>query len=247
MNAEEYGKMRDLEDHYWWFVARRQLALALLEEHAQQNGKLLDVGCGTGALLDHLQKDHETYGVDYFPIALEFSAKRGLKNLVHGNAEKIPLQSDCYDSVVSLDTLEHVPDHIAAYKEIFRVLKPGGTFVMNVPAFQWLWGPHDVALMHQRRYTRNEVARYLKDAGFQVQKVSYSVFLLFPIVIIRRILEKFQKGPAKVKLPSVSPGFNRFLIRLMEFEGGLFQKTNLPWGSSVVAVATKPLKDNQPM
>ncbi len=232
--------MRDLEDHYWWFVARRQLALDLLNTHATQNPKSLDVGCGTGALLHHLQQSNEAHGVDYFPIALEFSAKRGITHLVHGNAEALPLATNTYDAVVSLDTLEHVPDHVAAAQEIFRVLKPGGIFVMNVPAFQWLWGPHDVALMHQRRYTRREVTRLLQNAGFKVEKASYSVFFLFPVVVLRRLLEKLQTGPAKVKLPRVSPAINRTLVRLMDAEARLFKSINLPYGSSVVALARKP-------
>lgn len=240
MNAAEYAKMRDLEDHYWWFVARRRLALSLLRDPQNPNQIILDVGCGTGALLARLQDQTEAHGLDYFPLALEFSAQRGLKNLVQGNAEAIPLQTGTYDAVVSLDTLEHVPDDVAAAAEIFRVLKPGGKFVMNVPAFTWLWGPHDVALMHQRRYTRRQVRDLLENAGFQVEKLSYSVFFLFPVVIVRRLLERTQKGPAQVKLPVVSPTFNRLLLVVMKTEASLFKRLGLPWGSSVVAVARKP-------
>lgn len=240
MNADEYGKMRDMEDHYWWFVARRKLALALLGRFRTGSGRILDVGCGTGALLSHLQESGEAHGLDYFPVALEFSAQRGLKNLIHGNAEAMPIESGAYAAVVSLDTLEHVPDDVSAAAEIFRVLEPGGVFVMNVPAFRWLWGPHDVALMHQRRYTRSEVVALLQRAGFKVEVAGYSVFLLFPVVVVRRFLEKFARGEAQVKLPAVSGGFNRFLVRLMDWEARLFVSVGLPWGSSVVAVGRKP-------
>lgn len=240
MNQDEYGKMRDQEDHYWWFVSRRRLALSLLKKHSIANPKILDVGCGTGALLQHLQNKSEAHGLDYFPVALEFSAQRGLKNLIHGNAEAIPISTNTYDAIVSLDTLEHVPNDVAAAQEIFRILKPDGVFVMNVPAFKWLWGPHDVALMHQRRYTKKQVTTLLKNAGFTIEKASYSVFLLFPIVILRRLAEKLHRGPAEVKLPAVSSAFNQFLLRLMKFEASLFKRFNLPWGSSVVCVARKP-------
>ncbi len=240
MNADEYGKMRDQEDHYWWFVARRRLALSLLKSYSCPNPKILDVGCGTGALLQHLQAENETYGLDYFPIALEFSAQRGLTNLIHGNAEAIPIADEVFDAIVSLDTLEHVPNDVAASQEIFRVLKPGGIFVMNVPAFKWLWGPHDVALMHQRRYTKRQVVQLLTNSGFTIEKSSYSVFLLFPIVILRRLAEKLHRGPAEVKLPNVSSGSNKALLMLMKLEASLFKRLNLPWGSSVVCVARKP-------
>jgi hypothetical protein len=118
-------------------------------------------------------------------------------------------------------------------------LKPGGVLVLNVPAFRWLWGPHDVALMHQRRYTKGEVRALLEGAGLTVEKLSYSVFLLFPIVVLLRLLDKFKRGPAKVSLPKVSGASNRFLVKLQDMEARWIAASSLPWGSSVVAVARK--------
>ena len=233
--------MRELEDHYWWFISRRELAFALLDKYLTgQNPALLDVGCGTGAVLTELEKRGPAVGVDLSHDALAYSKKRGLNHLVYANAEQLPFTDDQFDAVISLDTIEHVPDHESAVKEIYRVLKPGGIFVMNVPAFAWLWGPHDIALMHQRRYTKQDVSKLLISKGFKVQKLSYSVFFLFPAVVIRRFTEKLQRGEAKVKLPEFSTSTNRLLINLMRNEGKLFQNVNLPWGSSVVCVAQKP-------
>ncbi len=242
MKQEEYGKMRDQEDHYWWFISRRKLALALLDPVLNLNprAKILDVGCGTGAMLQALDGQCDATGLDFSEDALRYCRERGLTHLIHGNAEQIPLGSNRFDAVVSLDTIEHVPGDAAAASEIFRVLKPGGVFVMNVPAYKWLWGPHDIALMHQRRYTTREVRRLLENAGFRLERVSYSVFFLFPVVAVRRFFEKFHHGPAQVKLPEVSEGTQARLIRLMDREAALFRRMNLPWGSSVVAVARKP-------
>jgi len=233
--------MRELEDHYWWFISRRELALTLLDQHlSNSNSALLDVGCGTGAVLTELEKRGQAVGIDLSHDALTFSKERGLNHLVYANAEQLPFLCNQFEAVVSLDTIEHVPDHQSAAAEIFRVLKPGGIFVMNVPAFNWLWGPHDVALMHQRRYTTGKVRELLEAEGFQIQKLSYSVFLLFPVVMLRRLTEKFQRGEPKVKLPELSDSTNQFLTKLMRIESKLFQAANLPWGSSVVCVAQKP-------
>ncbi|MFM9872839.1 MAG: class I SAM-dependent methyltransferase [Fimbriimonadaceae bacterium] len=241
MNLNEYRKMRELEDHYWWFISRRELALTLLDQILHNaNPTLLDVGCGTGAVLNELEKRGQAVGIDLSHEALKFSKERGLNHLVYANAENLPFTDGQFDAVLSLDTIEHVPNHQAAAAEIYRVLKPGGVFVMNVPAFNWLWGPHDVALMHQRRYTTGKVRDLLEIQGFQIQKISYSVFFLFPAVMLRRLTEKFQRGEAKVKLPQFSPSTNQRLTKLMRVEGNLFQTTNLPWGSSVVCVAQKP-------
>ncbi|MCH8978845.1 MAG: class I SAM-dependent methyltransferase, partial [Armatimonadetes bacterium] len=154
MQTEEYGKMRQAEDHYWWFVSRRRLALALIKRFANSNERILDVGSGTGAVLTELQELGWASGLDFSPLAVKFCQDRELPNLMVGNAEAIPMRSATIDTVVSLDTLEHFADDEAAVSEIARVLRPGGVLVLNVPAFKWLWGPHDVALMHHRRYTK---------------------------------------------------------------------------------------------
>lgn len=239
MNVEEYAKMREAEDHYWWFVSRRRLALALLDRYSTGAKRVLDVGSGTGALLSELTSNHWAVGLDFSPLAVGFCRQRGLERVLVGNAEKVPFQPSSFDAVVSLDTLEHVPDHVAAVDGIARSLKPGGVLVLNVPAFRWLWGPHDVALMHQRRYTKGEVKALLEGAGLTVEKLSYSVFLLFPVVVLLRLIDKFKRGPAKVSLPRVSGASNRFLVKLQDMEARWIAAGSLPWGSSVVAVARK--------
>lgn len=240
MNPSEYRKMRELEDHYWWFVSRRELALSLLDCNLQESAVILDVGCGTGAVLTELEGRGSAVGVDLSQEALAYSKSRGLNHLVYANAEQLPFLDHTFDAVVSLDTIEHVPGHHKAVAEVFRVLKPGGVFVMNVPAFSWLWGPHDVALMHQRRYTRRQVADVVSGVGFSVHKLSYSVFVLFPAVVLRRLFEKLQQGEPKVKLPRFRPWANRLLLAIMRCEAWLFRHMDLPWGSSVVCVAQKP-------
>ena len=153
------------------------------------------------------------------------------------------MRSGTIDAVVTLDTLEHVEHDDEAVGEIARALKPGGLLILNVPAFKWLWGPHDVALMHHRRYTKRQIKDLLERHGFKLLKLSYSVFLLFPVVILIRGLDKFRWGPAKVSLPKVFGGFNSFLVKLQDMEARWIMGGSLPWGSSVVAVARKRSSD----
>ena len=240
MNLDEYGQMYEREDHYWWFIARRQLALQLMAAHPAPEGITLDVGCGTGAMLAELTRRGPAMGVDVSPEALKLCGRRGLTNALEGDAQALPLADDSVARVVTLDTLEHVPDDLAAAAEIFRVLKPGGVLIINVPAFRWLWGPHDVALHHHRRYKRCELVARLHEAGFSVERSSYSVFFLFGFVMLVRFVDRFRKSEAKVRLPEVGPTLNKLLISLMRFEGWLLARCPLPVGSSVVAVARKP-------
>lgn len=240
MQTDEYAKMRAQEDHYWWFVARRQLALELLTNFADRQGPILDVGSGTGAMLSQLTDFGPAYGVDFSPEALRFAQDRGLPRLVQGDAARLPFRDASFQTVVTLDTLEHVQDDRRAISEIARVLQPGGTVVLNVPAFRSLWGPHDEALMHFRRYRKAEVRDLLLGAGLDVRLLSYSVFYLFPAVVAVRLRDRFRRGPAVVRLPGVSERANQRLINLMAAESRTILRRPLPWGSSIVAVAQKP-------
>ncbi len=234
--------MHALEDHYWWFVARRNLALRMLDRHSElkSNSKILDLGCGTGVVLGELTKRAAAVGFDFSPEALRFCTERELHTLVLGDGHQLPFVENSFDAIVSLDVFEHLEFDEKAFAQAFQSLKKGGVLVASVPAFQFLWGPHDVALMHFRRYKKAELRRKLEMAGFKVEKISYSVFFLFPLVYLIRLLEKGRKGPAHASLPSVTEFLNRTLIWMQRVEASLMQIISLPWGSSVVVVAKKP-------
>lgn len=231
--------MYELEDRYWWFVARRELALQFLSQVTPPDANILDVGCGTGKGQDAFGRFGTVYGVDFSQDALEFCHQRGLERIARANAEALPLQNEKFDVVVTLDTIEHVPDDYKAISEIARVLKPGGILLINVPAYQWLWGPHDVALMHHRRYSRTQLKKLLESNGFRIERLTYHIFFLFPLVVLSRLLSKLKKGEPDAKLPSIPKWIESIFSIVQRGEAALIARSNMPWGSSIVALARK--------
>src|SRR4051794_37695370 len=146
MNPAEYERMFDNEDHYWWFVSRRELVVETVRRLPMPRApRLVDVGCGTGATAEALHRFGIVTGVDMSPMALECCRRRGLERLMQGVAEALPLADDSADVLVATDILEHLDDDLAALREFHRVLRPGGHAVITVPAYRMLWSEHDEA------------------------------------------------------------------------------------------------------
>ena len=247
MNTLEYERMYRLEDSYWWFVARHRLTEAILTRYfgspAGENSGLtfLDIGCGTGAMSARLAKRGRVVSADFSPLALDFSKRRGLKNLVAADAMNLPFADNSFDALVAMDILEHLPDDCAAMSEFHRVLKPGGKVIASVPAYPHLWSEHDIALMHHRRYHRKEYGDRFVRAGFSLDKLSHTMTLLYPIVALQRRLNA--RKPLSERPQAAMPMFprpiNSALINLLALENALACRVNFPFGVTILCVASK--------
>lgn len=253
MNRDEYAQMYALEDRHWWFTARRTLlSRALLRFLPRTPRRVLDLGCGTGGMLDCLHQQYgssstggdtgaEIIGLDLEPVALHFSRQRGHRFLVQASATALPFPDNSFDAVVALDVLEHIPDHQSAAREIARVLAPGGMVFVTVPAYQSLWSGHDVALMHQRRYLAPEMGALLSDAGLSVRHLTYAVSMLLPVVwVIRRWQRRFRpNAPPRADAVPTPPLLNALLRQWLTLESHATLRGRVPCGLSVFAVAEK--------
>ena len=237
--------MYDLEDTYWWFQGRHRIVTGLLH-HLPGFGtgrhRVLDIGCGTGLMLRHLRDRGWAVGLDFSPLALAFSRKRGATRLIRGDATQAPVRDASLDLVTALDLAEHVENDQEFFAEVARILEPGGHLVLTVPAHPFLWSEHDDALYHHRRYTRRLIRRRLRDAGFEIQRLTYCITFTFPMIVGFRVLQKLLKRNDKPKTHHVIlPGWaNRLLMWSVEFEGWLLKWMNLPFGVTIAGVARKP-------
>lgn len=247
MKHEEYERMYRFEDRYWWFIARRKLIVSLMEQRYPKNGDLhiLDIGCGTGAMLDELTPFGTVTGADFSPEALNFCKERAdHHSLARADVRRLPFADNSFDIVTAMDIIEHIDDDKAATAEIRRVLKPGGRLFATVPAFQSLWSEHDEALHHYRRYTSGGLKDVLQRVGLSVEKLSYTVTTLFPPIwayrtIARLLPKRTNDGQKKADLVEFSEPVNRALLTLSNIETKLVSKFDLPFGVTVACVAMK--------
>ncbi len=247
MNHEEYERMYRFEDTYWWFVARRRLIVSLLERHYRRDGgqRLLDIGCGTGAMLDMLAPFGAVVGADFAPEALAFCRERGHSRLARADVRRLPFADASFDAVTAMDVIEHIDDDKAASSEILRVLRPGGRLFVTVPAYRYLWSEHDEALHHHRRYTAPHLKDLFQRAGFAVPQLSYTISSLLPPIAAYRFVSNLLpkrrvSGEKKADLVQVSERVNAALLSLCDWETRLLHQWPLPFGVTVVCVAEKP-------
>jgi len=131
--------MLNQEDRHWWYRGRRRI---VCEELAQlptgPTMRVLDAGCGSGRLLDELRDYGHVTGLDLNPDSVEIARSRGHEDVVQGPVEQLPWPDETFDLVISLDMVEHTVDDRVTLRELRRVTKPGGYFLMTVPALRAL-------------------------------------------------------------------------------------------------------------
>ncbi len=244
MEPREYERSFRLELEHWWFRSKRALVRSLLHRYGWARGRGLDVGCGTGGMLQALAGDGSWVGVDAEPLALAFCRKRGLPRLVGASATALPFAGASLDACLCLDLLYHraVASDAQALAECHRVLRPGGLLVITDSALPWLRSGHDDAVHGQRRYTRGEMRARVRAAGFTPLFASYAYCLIFPAVLTFRLARRLAgprpgAGSDVFALPAL---VTRGLLAVQALERLLLRLTPLPIGSSVVCVARKP-------
>jgi SAM-dependent methyltransferase len=187
MEEHVYRQLYELEDTHWWFRGRRAVIHALLgRAPLPERPRVLDAGCGTGRNITEYARLGETAGVDPSPDAVAFCHARGLGQVIESGIENLPFDDGAFDLVTATDVLEHIPDDGGAARELRRVTRPGGSLLVTVPAYQWLWSQHDDSHHHQRRYTLRRLRATLAAAGWRpVVQTYFNSILLGPIAAVR--------------------------------------------------------------
>ena len=222
--------MKELEEVYWWHVGRRAIIRVILKKYfsilSQQEKNcplLLDFGCGTGGNALLLKEFGEIIGADSSPTALKIAQKTGFPKLVLVNETRLPFENNTFDCVTLLDVLEHIENDDDALSECRRILKPGGSLILTVPAYQWLFSGHDEALDHKRRYLMKNLTKQISDACFHIYFKSYAITFLFPLMALYRIIERIFKHKQKASYIIFPESINNFFISLLKIEALAFK------------------------
>src|SRR5512139_2818980 len=165
-------------DHFWFRGFRRFAAPMLARAAAGRTGlRLLDCGCGTGSNLQVLLEPYgRAWGFDLTWTGLQFARAAGAARVARASAAAVPYPSAAFDIVTSFDVLYCLPDDVEreSVREMWRVLKPGGAAVVNVPAMDILRGNHSVLSAELRRYSRASLRARLEAGGFRVERITYT-------------------------------------------------------------------------
>jgi len=184
VEGTEVRKLAALEDTHWWYRERRHLLARALD--GLRPGDALDIGAAGGGNTRVLrERGWRPVALEYGPEGAEVAHERGLLTL-RADATRLPIDDAALDLVVAFDILEHIEDDELAVREVARILRPEGTFLVAVPADPRLWSAHDVAVDHVRRYTRETLSSVLHRGGFEVVDMTSWNVLLRPVVALRR-------------------------------------------------------------
>ena len=236
------------EQAHFWYRGLKAFVRPLLE-HATAGlsyPRLLDCGCGTGANLQMLGEYGEAFGFDLTWQGLEFARQHGVRRVVQGSVTAVPFASGEFDVLTSFDILYCLPDPAeeAAIAEMNRLLRPGGSVIVNVAALDMLRGDHSILDGEVKRYTTGRLRKALERGGFEMVRLTYTNASIFPIVAATRFWQRLRGVNTKTTIGDffLPPApINAVLKGVLLAEAAALRWVNMPVGSSVLCLARKRL------
>ncbi len=241
VKKREYLRMHQVSKSHWWYVTRRNfIQTVLVSMHGSKQKRILDVGCGTGANTETLRLFGSVIGLDISSYAKKFYTTDAHTTFILGSAEKIPFANATFDLVVITDVLYHknITNPSQVLDEAYRVLKPEGYCLITDCAHPFLFGPHDVKNQARERFTKRRLEQLVTLSGYTVIRSSYLFMTTFPLFVASRLFAKWFHLSV-LHEETMNTVINCVCIVLGKLDNYLFQRFNLPFGSSVFILARK--------
>lgn len=230
------------EAQHFWFRSRAGIILDAIRRHAPALDSYLEIGCGTGLVLERVATHFpqaEVVGSEVLAAGLRhLRARLPAAELLQMDAHHIPYR-DHFSVIGAYDVIEHIEDDTEVLRQVRAALAPGGLVVLTVPQHPWLWSRFDELAGHERRYTRKELRARLVRAGFEVVYAGSFVFFLLPALWLKRRASRPGQGEMADEL-AIHPLLNRLFRGLMRIERRLIAAGfTLPAGGSLLVVARR--------
>jgi SAM-dependent methyltransferase len=247
-----YADLFEKEAGHFWFRARNRLVLQALQRDFPRAGSFFEIGCGTGFVLSGVARqfpDWALAGSDVQTVGLAFARQR-LPGafLFQMDGRQIPFV-DHFDVIGAFDVLEHIEDDEQVLGQMFRATRPGGGLLLTVPQHPFLWSAMDTIGHHKRRYTRSQLLRKVRSAGFDVIRATSFVSLLLPVLALSRLMPRRPDSEFDVMSEfRIHPVLNRALEAVLWIETALVSAgVSFPAGGSLLVTARRPSAEGAPM
>jgi SAM-dependent methyltransferase len=197
--------------------------------------RILNGGCGSGELsLLLAAAGHQVVGIDpaseYIDVARRNAAAAGIAGCTFdvSTIEEFAA-GETFDCVVATDVLEHIEDDRRAIRRLTQLVAPGGRVILTVPAGQWLFGFHDEALGHFRRYSKSTLRR-LAEPVVDIRHMRYFGFTLIPVCLLYSRWLRRPYPVAEAGDVNRSPVSARVLQSVLRLDAGM----PMPVGTSLI-------------
>ena len=232
-------KAQQIEDHLWWMLGRKNIIRRFLTQakrfFAGEHLKIMDVGCGSGGVFDVLAEFGEVFGAEPSPILARRARLRGIASTVFEEDVSRLEFTGQVDIITMFDVLEHIEHDVDFLRKLRATASEDHLMLISVPACQFLFGEHDTILHHYRRYSSQTLKKLFLDSDYEVIKMSYFMFFLFPFVIVERCTDQLMKLFGKQRTAvdigdNVNPFIGNVLARTLAAEAVLSKFLSFPIG-----------------
>jgi SAM-dependent methyltransferase len=247
MNPAEFANIAKAEKDFWWYRGMRRIAFRLLAPHlrGRRIERTLEIGAGTGYLSQVLER---RYAWRMFPLdlgweGLQHGRHMGVERMVQADMRWLPYRDSSFDAAFSMDVLVHLPrgEEGRPLREMARVLRPGGLFVLRVSALDVLRSRHSEFAHERQRFTRRRLLCCVESLGIRVLRCTYLNSLLMPVAVAKfRLWEPLTRQPAASGVEPVAPWLNTLLEVPLRIEARwLGAGGGFPLGQSLFLIGEK--------